>query len=541
VSQLRELPEGWIWASLEQIADIQGGIQKQPKRQPQKNVFPYLRVANVLRNKLDLTEVHEIELFGDELEKLRLKTGDLLVVEGNGSPSQIGRMAVWDGSIKNCVHQNHIIRARLSDQMSPAFVAAYWNSQEGSEYVKQVASSTSGLYTLNVSKVGHLSVPVIPLAEQHRIVAEIDTQFTRLDAVVIALKRVQTNLKRYRASVLKAACTGHLVPTEAELTRAEGRSYESADQLLQRILQSRRAEWEAEQLAAMQAAGKAPKDDKWKSKYRESVKPDTSELPELPEGWVWSSLGAIAGVQLGKMLSPKAYEDGLLQLPYLRNENIRWGWINFDDIKKMGFKKHELERYSIEPYDLIVCEGGEAGRCAVYTGVAGQFMYQKALHRVRPVGHLVIPYFIQFCIQHYVHSGTVIPKPSETTIQHLPLEKMQILPIPLPPLDEQHRIVAEVERRLSVIDELEATIATNLKRADRLRQAILKRAFEGNLVPQDPTDEPASVLLARIRAEHEQAREKPKATPQQTNAHKPSVQPKAATPVQGELALEFRE
>jgi len=266
-----------------------------------------------------------------------------------------------------------------------------------------------GLYTLNVSKVGHLSVPVIPLAEQHRIVAEIDTQFTRLDAVVIALKRVQTNLKRYRASVLKAACTGHLVPTEAELTRAEGRSYESADQLLQRILQSRRAEWEAEQLAAMQAAGKAPKDDKWKSKYRESVKPDTSELPELPEGWVWSSLGAIAGVQLGKMLSPKAYEDGLLQLPYLRNENIRWGWINFDDIKKMGFKKHELERYSIEPYDLIVCEGGEAGRCAVYTGVAGQFMYQKALHRVRPVGHLVIPYFIQFCIQHYVHSGTVIP------------------------------------------------------------------------------------------------------------------------------------
>ena len=112
--------------------------------------------------------------------------------------------------------------------------------------------------------------------------------------------------------------------------------------------------------------------------------------------------------------------------------------------------------------------------------------------------------------------------------------------LPLPPLDEQHRIVAEVERRLSVIDELEATIATNLKRADRLRQAILKRAFKGKLVPQDPTDEPASMLLERIRMEREHPMEKPKATPQQINAPQPIVQPKATAPVQGELALGFR-
>src|SRR5439155_16287219 len=116
-----------------------------------------------------------------------------------------------------------------------------------------------------------------------------------------------------------------------------------------------------------------------------------------------------------------------------------------------------------------------------------------------------------------------------------------ILPLPLPPLPEQQRIVAEVERRLSVIDELEATFATNLKRADRLRQAILKRAFEGKLVPQDPTDEPASVLLERIRLERERPKQKPKAIPQQTNAHKPTVRPKATTPVQGKLALGFHE
>ena len=111
---------------------------------------------------------------------------------------------------------------------------------------------------------------------------------------------------------------------------------------------------------------------------------------------------------------------------------------------------------------------------------------------------------------------------------------------PLLPLAEQRRIVAEVERRLSVIDELEAVIVTNLKRADRLRQAILKRAFEGKLVPQDPTDEPASVLLERIRMERARPTEKPKATPQQTKASQPTRQPKATTPVQGELALGFR-
>jgi type I restriction enzyme S subunit len=111
--------------------------------------------------------------------------------------------------------------------------------------------------------------------------------------------------------------------------------------------------------------------------------------------------------------------------------------------------------------------------------------------------------------------------------------------VPLPPLNEQVAIIEAIEKRFSVIDELEAVIAINLKRADRLRQAILKRAFEGKLVPQDPTDEPASMLLERIRAEHEQAMEKPKATPQKTTSRKYPVQPTVTTPVQGELALGY--
>ena len=119
-----------------------------------------------------------------------------------------------------------------------------------------------------------LPLPLPPLPEQRRIVAEIEKQFTRLDASVAALKRTQANLKRYRASVLKAACEGTLVPTEAELARAEGRDYEPADRLLDRILAERRARWESQ--------------DKRRGQYKEPAAPDTSDLPELPEGWVWA-------------------------------------------------------------------------------------------------------------------------------------------------------------------------------------------------------------------------------------------------------------
>jgi type I restriction enzyme S subunit len=144
----------------------------------------------------------------------------------------------------------------------------------------------------NISQqiVRSTAIPVCSRSEQDRIVDEIEKQFTRLDAATAALKRVQANLKRYRASVLKAACEGRLVPTEAELARNEGRDYEPADKLLQRILRQRRARWEAETLAKMQASGKPPKDDHWKQKYKEPSAADTSNHPPLPEGWCWAAI-----------------------------------------------------------------------------------------------------------------------------------------------------------------------------------------------------------------------------------------------------------
>jgi type I restriction enzyme, S subunit len=223
----------WENASLGEISAIQGGIQKQPKRTPVANIYPFLRVANVHRGRLDLNDVHLIELFPGELERLRLRKGDLLVVEGNGSPREIGRMAVWDGSVSDCVHQNHLIRIRLGDGLVPEFVEAYWNSPVGQRKVQAVASSTSGLYTLSVRKIERLLVPVPPIDEQHRIVQEVDRRLSIADDIEVT---IYTNLKRaerMRQSILRKAFAGQLVPQDP--------SDEPASKLLERIRAARNA------------------------------------------------------------------------------------------------------------------------------------------------------------------------------------------------------------------------------------------------------------------------------------------------------------
>jgi type I restriction enzyme, S subunit len=209
-----KLPAGWKWSTLGELTAIQGGIQKQPKRRPQRNHYPFLRVANVHRGRLVLDDIHRIELFGNELERLRLEAGDLLIVEGNGSPGEIGRMAVWDGSIENCVHQNHIIRARPSGAVTSEFLAAYWNSPSGMRRVQAAASSTSGLHTLSVAKVSRIPVPVPPVGEQCSLVAEAERAGAVADRASRELGVQLARAQRLRQSVLKRAFEGNLVPPD---------------------------------------------------------------------------------------------------------------------------------------------------------------------------------------------------------------------------------------------------------------------------------------------------------------------------------------
>ncbi len=228
---LRDPPSGWCWAAVDQISVIQGGIQKTPARTPRQQHYPYLRVANVLRGRLDLTELHRFELTREELSRLRLQPGDLLVVEGNGSRSEIGRCAIWKGEIENCVHQNHIIRIRPLSGVLPEYLIAYLNSPFGQKAIQDASSSTSGLNTLSIAKIGRLPVPLPPIAEQEAIVEIVEDQLSVIDHLETDLEEKLTSAQALKQSILRHAFTGKLVPQDP--------TDEPASELLKRIAAER--------------------------------------------------------------------------------------------------------------------------------------------------------------------------------------------------------------------------------------------------------------------------------------------------------------
>jgi type I restriction enzyme S subunit len=230
---LPQLPEGWVWASLDQVMLIKGGIQKKPSRAPIQNKFPFLRVANVYRAQLILDEIHEIELFEGEIERYKLETGDLLIVEGNGSLTEIGRCAIWDGSIPNAVHQNHLIRARPIQVLSQ-YLETWLNSSDGINYMAKLAVTTSGLYSLSVGKIAQIPVPLPPLNEQTFITIDLAAKLEQQAQQLTNLEDLQNLNQLQKKNILSDAFLGKLVP--------QNPNDEPAQVLLERIQQQREAE-----------------------------------------------------------------------------------------------------------------------------------------------------------------------------------------------------------------------------------------------------------------------------------------------------------
>ena len=334
-----------------------------------------------------------------------------------------------------------------------------------------------------------------PLPEQRRIVAEIEKQFTRLDASVAALRRTQANLRRYRASVLRAACSGELVPTEAELARAEGREYEPASVLLERILAERREHWETQ--------------GKRHGKYKEPAALDTSDLPPLPEAWAWATLGQIGGLK-GGVTKGQRHKEGqpLVEVPYLRVANVQRGYLDLSVIKTIPVPQGTVDELRLVKGDILFNEGGDRdklGRGWIWNDEKDDCIHQNHVFRVRLLKEGGRPELISWWGNSFGKDYFQRTGKQTTNLASINLSVLTGFPVPVPPIAEQHRIVAEVERRLSVIQHTETAVDASLQRAERLRQSILKRAFSGELVPQDPDDEPASALLERIRAQREAA------------------------------------
>lgn len=186
-------------------------------------------------NRLDLGEVHEIRVTPLEMERARLIKGDLLFVEGNGSLDQIGRVALWDGSIPNCVHQNHLIKFRSGPHVVPGYVLLQMMAPDGRFQLMDKATSSAGLNTLSISKISEVELPVATPTEQTKIVRRAKALFALADQIEAQYKEGRKRIDGIAQSILAKAFRGELVLTEAELAAREGRDYESAEQLLERI------------------------------------------------------------------------------------------------------------------------------------------------------------------------------------------------------------------------------------------------------------------------------------------------------------------
>jgi type I restriction enzyme S subunit len=499
----RTLPDGWMWVSVDQIGSVKGGkrLPKGHTYSEARTAYPYIRVTDFQGMTVNL----------ETLRYLRPDTQRLIsryTISKNDVYISIAGSIGKTGVIPDCLDDANLTEnaAKISDlagfsnKLLSYFLSAPYAQSQIARFT--VSSNQPKLALFRIKKI---EIPLPPLPEQRRIVAEIETQFTRLDAGVAALERAQANLKRYRASVLKAACEGRLVPTEAELARRDGRDYEPDDQLLTRILAERRARWEAEH------PGK---------KYKEPVLPDTERLPELPEGWGWTSLEilasdrryAISSGPFGSALGTKDYREN--GIPVIRGKNVADGQLILENWVHVSKEKAaRLERSMARPDDLIVVAVGSSGRAAIVPESLPKAILSQNCNKITPDTNVILPKYLVLSMQIGIIQKQLEQKTTDTVRKFLSLTNLRKTLIPLPPLPEQRRIVAEVERRLSVVAALEAEVEAALARAARLRQSILKRAFEGRLldpatvgaIRKSPDYEPASALLARIKAEREAA------------------------------------
>ena len=421
---------------------------------------PYLRAANVGWRGLTFDDVKEMAFTERESETYELRRGDLLLAEASGSPGEVGKPGMYNGQVEGCCFQNTLMRVRLGDGFSPAFFELYFREQALNGRFA-AGSRGVGIHHLGAATLSAWPVPVLSMNEQERIVAVLDEAFSKLDAGEAALRTVRQKLKRMRESVLAAAVTGQLVPQDPTDTPA--------------------------------------------SKLLSDIGASSIEgCNAVPKNWSWALLGQLLREPLRNGVSAVKAESSI-GLPTFSITAVTTGDFSSKNIKFTVADWAKATDLWAEADDIFVQRSNTpelVGTARLYRGAHRAAVFPDLLIRVRTID-TVLPRWVEVAMsspvcRRFVRSQAKglagsMPKISQPTLERLP--------IPLPPTGEQDRIVAEVERQFSVLDACERAVDAGLARSAALRRSVLKAAVEGRLVPQDPSDEPASVLLERIRAE----------------------------------------
>lgn len=433
---MSELPAGWTWTTIGEVADVQLGRQRSPKNHSGSHMRPYLRSANVTWAGIDVTDVKEMNFEPSEALTFELQAGDLLLNEASGSPNEVGKPAIWQGEVEGCCFQNTLLRVR---SRGPATAYLYWYCRAaalGGEFGK----AGRGVNIRHLGKRGltSFSIPLPPAEEQHRIIAAIDAYSTSLDFAESAVFAAQSRLRALERSII----------TESSATL------------------------------------------------------------DPPSHWESVTVAEAGDVKLGLQRSPKRH-SGPNMRPYLRVANVFEGRIDDSDVMSMDISEAEWERYQLQHGDVLLNEGQTPellGRPAIYRGSPPNVAFTNSLIRFQ-ANEWVDPEWALLVFRSHMHNRRFMRESQITTnIAYLAAGRFKTVEFPLPPLQEQRLRVAAARARLEACARLRSEVQFAAKRTRTLRRSILAAAFSGKLASQDPDDEPASVLLERIRAERDAPR-----------------------------------
>jgi type I restriction enzyme S subunit len=408
----------------------------------------------------------------------------------------------------------HVIRPCAD--LPPLWLFYYLSSRAYRSEAEHNMTGAVGQRRVPIGFIGQSQLPLPPHAEQRRIVAKIEELFSELDAGEESLRRARRQLGVYRQSLLKQAFEGKLT---APWRKQNPHLLESPDQLLNRIQGERQAEY-AKQLKGWalavkkwEAAGtrnkkkpSKPRQPKWISGLAPDVR---ARLSDLPLGWQWAKLGWMTtGPEYGSSAKSKKAGD----CPVIRMGNIQRGGIDWDDLA-FSDDQEEIEQYLLASGDVLFNRTNSpelVGKTAIYRGTRPA-IFAGYLVRVNHIRSIASGDFLTFFLNsHTARQYGNMVKTDGVNQSNINADKLINYPFPYCSLPEQQEIVRLLDEQFTVIEQNEREIAAALKRSAALRQSILKKAFTGHLVPQDPTDEPASALLERIRKEREVSASVPK-------------------------------
>lgn len=443
IAHMRPLQKGWEWVPLGKYVENHDGRRipiSKKERESRSGLFPYYGASGVIDTIDGFTHDGEFLLIGEDGANLLTRSKPLAFLT---------KGKVWVN--------NHAHVLRCKPGYSNAYLAYFINSIDLAQYVTGTAQPK-----LSQSMMNKILIPVAPPEQQVEIVAELEKQFSRLDEAVANLQRVKANLKHYKASILKDAVEGRLVPLETELARREGRSFETGDQLLQRVLGDRQEHWNG------------------RGKYKVPYGITDLELPKLPDGWTWISVDALAFVTklAGFEYTKFVRYDDSGDLAVIKAENA-----SHEGFRRTKFSKVKSEsvriltRSKLTAGDLLmVFVGAGTGKVACVPDDQPYFLGPN-ISMIRVDQKHAFPQYIEYYLRSPQGHSLTLSFMKAVAQPSLSMGTIRCIPIALPPRAEQERIASEIDRRMSLVFSVEAEVNANLKRAQSLRHATLKKAF----------------------------------------------------------------